>query len=167
MEEPIARKLHLDPRKLPALVFNKIDERAKQVKYQEKDRELAWESFGKPGRDPKSFAGLFGSMAAQGGWVPHMKIAQLRNHWDQVVGSGIAQHSQVVSYEDGLLTIRAESQIWATQLTYMIPQLTATIRQRLEGLEIREIKVTGPHNGSFGSRYGRRYGGYGSGLVSR
>jgi predicted nucleic acid-binding Zn ribbon protein len=76
-----------------------------------------------------------------------MKLAQLRNHWDQVVGQAIASHSAVADFTDGVLTIRAESTVWATQLTYLIPQLTDTIRRNLKGLTIAEIRVTGPAAG--------------------
>ena len=44
-------------------------------------------------------------------------------------------------------SIRAESTVWATQLTYLIPQLTDTIRRNLKGLTITEIRVTGPAAG--------------------
>ena len=76
-----------------------------------------------------------------------LKLAQLRNHWDQVVGQAIASHSAVADFTDGVLTIRAESTVWATQLTYLIPQLTDTIRRNLKGLTITEIRVTGPAAG--------------------
>lgn len=60
------------------------------------------------------------------------------------MGQAIASHSAVADFTDGVLTIRAESTVWATQLTYLIPQLTDTIRRNLKGLTITEIRVTGP-----------------------
>ena len=85
-----------------------------------------------------------------------MKISQLNNHWDQVVGPGIAQHSRVVSFRDGVLVIRAESQVWATQLTFLIPQLSATIAKKLEGLDVADIKVIGPSVG-YSRKWGKRH----------
>ena len=73
-------------------------------------------------------------IANNGHWIPYLKIAQLRNHWDQVVGPVIAQHSQVIGLRDGVMTIRADSAAWATQLTYLIPQLERTIKERLQGV---------------------------------
>ena len=64
-------------------------------------------------------------------------------------------HSTVAGFTDGVLTIRAESAVWATQLTYMLPQLTSTIRDRLKGLDIGEIRVTGPQSGFRRGRYRR------------
>lgn len=151
MKPPVERTLRLDERKLPAEVFERLAARGGYVmrdrKAREENSEKAWESFGKPGRDPDTFASVLNGIAAGGHWVPQLKLAQLRNHWDQVVGPGIAMHSSVADFRDGVLTIRTESAVWATQLTYMIPQLTATIRERLSGLDIREIRVTGPAAG--------------------
>ncbi|MCI1219719.1 MAG: DUF721 domain-containing protein [Bifidobacterium sp.] len=150
MTPPIVLTLHLDQRKLPAETFNRFAAKSGVYRDRKKREQDAWESFGKPGRDPDRLAGVLSVLADRGGWVPNLKIAQLRNHWDQVVGQAVAQHSQVVGFEDGVLTIRTESTVWATQLTYLMPQLSATIRKRLQGLDIREIRVTGPRADSFG-----------------
>ncbi|NAB09070.1 DUF721 domain-containing protein, partial [Enterococcus durans] len=45
--------------------------------------------------------------------------------------------------------IRCDSPAWTTTLTYMIPLLTDTIRRRLEGLTINEVRVTGPQQQGF------------------
>lgn len=163
MKPPIVRVLKLDERRLPAEVFNRLVERGGYImrdrRAREENSEKAWESFGKPGRDPNSLSGVLSGLAAGRHWVPQLKLAQLRSHWDQVVGPGIAMHSSVADFRDGVLTIRTESPNWATTLTYMIPELTATIRQRLSGLDIREIRVTGPQSGfrRGGYRPRRRY----------
>ena len=144
MTPPIAATLNLDQRLLPAQVFEYYAARENYRTVQAARAEAAWDSFGKPGRDPARFGGVARTLAAQGDWLPHLKIAQLNEHWDQVVGPGIAQHSHVVSLHDGVLVIAAESQVWATQLAFLVPQLSATIRERLEGLRINDIRVNGP-----------------------
>ena len=92
---------------------------------------------------------IFNVIATQGSWTPHLKIAQMQNHWDQVVGVENARHSYPVDLRDGILTIRCDSPAWTTTLTYMIPLLTDTIRRRLEGLTINEVRVTGPQQQGF------------------
>lgn len=144
MAEPIAITLNLDQRVLPAQVFERLDARAGIVRDRKAKAEAAWQSFGKPGRDPNTLGSVASLVAANGAWMPHLKIAQLNNHWDQVVGPAIAAHSVVDSFQDGTLVIRTMSPAWTTQLTYLIPQLERTIRERLAGLDIREITVTGP-----------------------
>ena len=149
-EPPIARTLGLDPRRLPAEVFQRLDARAGIIRNRRVRADLDWESFGKPGRDPATFGAVAGAIALDADWIPHLTIAQLNDHWDQVVGAAIARHSVVDSYDetDHTLVIRTESQNWATQLTYLIPQLTSAIAERLKGLEVERIVVTGPRAGS-------------------
>ena len=148
MRRPIVESLHLDQRLLPAKVFEEYTRQAaKQEELREKSR-LAWFDFGKPGRDPNRLGGVISSMAVGSGWVPHMKVASLQNRWDTVVGPGIAAHSRVVSYRDGVLIVQAQTTVWATQLTYLVPQLQEAIAKRLQ-MPVTEVKVTGPHNYSF------------------
>ncbi|MBT1181791.1 DUF721 domain-containing protein [Bifidobacterium sp. CP2] len=155
MRPPVAVTLKLDQRELPAQVFERYAARQDTRKARAAKAEAAWESFGKPGRDPARLGGVAALLARNGDWIPHLKLAQLNNHWDQVVGPVIAQHSHVVSLREGTLIIGTESQVWATQLTYLIPQLTDTIRRNLEGLDIREIRVAGPSAG-YTRRWARR-----------
>ena len=147
MNPPIARQLNLAETKLPAEIFERLSRRGATLKDYRRRREEAIENFGKPGRDPAELGSVMTTIAGNGVWTTNMKLAQLRNHWDQVVGQAIASHSAVADFTDGVLTIRAESTVWATQLTYLIPQLTDTIRRNLKGLTITEIRVTGPAAG--------------------
>ena len=148
MNPPIARQLNLDETKLPAEIFERLSRRGATLKDYRRRREEAIENFGKPGRDPAELGSVMTTIAGNGVWTANMKLAQLRNHWAPSGGSG---HRQPFGRSPisltGVLTIRAESTVWATQLTYLIPQLTDTIRRNLKGLTITEIRVTGPAAG--------------------
>ncbi|TPF96521.1 hypothetical protein EP30_07190 [Bifidobacterium sp. UTCIF-39] len=141
---PIAEILKLDPRRLESEIFERYTQRAAGIAKRKERAYEAWMNFGKPGRDPNTLGSVLAGIAVRDHWRPHLMIAQLGRHWDQVVGAGIARHTSVASYERGVLTIRAESPVWATQLTYMIPQLKEKIASRLEGMPIDRIVVTGP-----------------------
>lgn len=151
---PIAERLALDPRKLPAQVFERYAKLSDNIARRRERARRAYESFGKPGRDPHTISSVLSGFADSQGWRPHLLLAGLDQYWDQVAGPAIAAHTHVASYRQGVLTIRAESNVWATQLTYLIPQLQAAIAQRLEGLPVDRIVVTGPGTTSF--RRGRR-----------
>ena len=146
---PICETLKLDQRKLPAEVFERISKRAGRIKEREERARKAWENFGKSGRDPETVGSVFAILAQNSAWIPHLKMAQMQNHWDQVVGEANAHHSYPVSLRDGVLTIRCDSPAWTTTLTYMAPLLTDTIRKKLEGLTINEVRVTGPQQQGF------------------
>lgn len=152
MKQPVNYRLQLDEHRLPAEVFERFAKRGSIRREREQRREAAWESFGKPGRDPQGLATICGSLAQGDVWSKNLKLARLRNNWAEVVGDAVARHSQVTSYADGVLTIRTESTVWATQLTYLVPQIAENIRASLKGLEIREIKVTGPASSKFGHK---------------
>ena len=122
---------------------------AGRLKEREERARKAWESFGEPGRDPETVGSLFNLLASNGAWIPHLKMAQMRDHWDQVVGVENAKHSYPASLRDGVLTIRCDSPAWTTTLSYMTPLLTDTIRRKLEGLTINEVRVTGPQSQGF------------------
>ena len=153
MDEPVCRSLGLDQRKLPAETFERIEARA-GVRRHWLDRErLARESFGQPGRDPVRLGDAAGLVATLGGWTPHLRIAELNTHWDRVVGADVARHSTVASLVDGVLVIRADSPAWATQLGYLASTILPTVRDRLPGLRIDEVRVTGPGTGRTGRRW--------------
>ena len=149
MLKPVDVMLHLDTRRLPAEIFERFTRRQSTVAAVRERSRLAWLNFGKPGRDPNRLGAVIRSLAQHGDWTPHLKLADLSTHWDEIVGAGIAAHSHVASYDHGRLTIRAESTVWATQLTYLIPQMKPVISRRLSGLPITAISVTGPHAYSF------------------
>ena len=141
---PVDVLCQLDPKRLAAQVFDRYGARGEAIRSRALRQEAAWLSFGKPGRDPNMLAGVVSQLAVDDTWTPHLQLAQLRDHWDQVVGPAIAQHSMVSGFAHGVLTIGTSSPAWATQLTYMIPQLTEAIRAQLDALDIEEIRVTGP-----------------------
>lgn len=102
---PVCDILKLDQRKLPAEVFERVSHRAGLLKERERKARLAWENFGKPGRDPQKVGNIFGLIATQGKWTPHLKIAQMQNHWDRVVGRENAMHTYPVSLRLSLIHI--------------------------------------------------------------
>lgn len=143
-DAPIVEQLKLNEQTLPAEEFERISARSGLIAERRIKREEALENFGKPGRDEVKLGSVFTAVAKRAGWVPHMKLATLRNDWASIVGDVIARNTTVGSLSNGVLTIHAKSPSWTTQLTFLIPELQKTIREKLDGLDIREIRVTGP-----------------------
>lgn len=108
-EPPIAVTLKLDERALPAEEFEHVSARAGLIAERRVKREEALENFGKPGRDEVAFGSLFAGIAKRAGWVPHMKLAQLRHDWASIVGDVIARNTWVGAIDNGVLTIHAKS----------------------------------------------------------
>lgn len=147
---PVNILLKIDTRKLPAIIFDPINRKAERENNREKNAEQAWENFGKPGRDPKSFCGILKNFASESNWNSQLSIAKLRSSWYKVVGESIAKHCEISQVVNGVLIVRAQSAVWATQLSYLIPQLKEKINNNLENIEIKEIKVIGPTTSGLG-----------------
>lgn len=148
-DEPAALMLRLDQRKLPALLYQRLSKVLESKAARIRRNEEAFENFGKPGRDPVGLMSVLDGFAQAHEWGPHLKVARLANDWEGVVGKAIADHCRVLSFRDGVLTVQAQSPVWATQLNYMIPQLKARIQKELEGVVVERIVVRAPTDQTF------------------
>jgi predicted nucleic acid-binding Zn ribbon protein len=85
---------------------------------------------------------------ARRGWTERLNAATAWNRWDDMVGGDLAQHCEPVRLAGGTLVVRAESQVWATQLRYLLPQLRARVEEVLGAGSVREVRVVvGPLEG--------------------
>ena len=64
--------------------------------------------------------------------------------WALLVGTTNAAHSHPEGYADTVLTVRADSTAWATQLRYLAPRLVAMLNEQLGDGTVTLIKVLGP-----------------------
>lgn len=82
------------------------------------------------------------------GWTERLRGASAWSRWDTIVGPELAQRCEPVRLVKGVLTVRAESQVWATQLRYMLPQLRGNIEAALGPGSVRDVTVVvGPLEG--------------------
>ena len=78
----------------------------------------------------------------------------LMGRWAQFVGPVIADHSQPESYADAVLTVRAESTSWATELRLQAPAILAVLNRALGDGAVTRLNVKGPDAPSWS--HGRR-----------
>ena len=95
-------------------------------------------------RDPQLLGAGVEKLVAQRGWGEDLSAATVMGNWAVIAGLEIAAHSSPVSFEDGILTVRAESTAWATQLTYLVPNLQARIDEAVGTGVVASIRVNGP-----------------------
>lgn len=149
LNAPAVVVLKLDQRTLPATITRRYIKTFISKAHLEAKAHAAWNNFGKSGREPVKISHVFSTIARENAWTPHLKAAQLSTHWADVVGQANAAHTQVVSFKDGELIIRATSTTWLTQLQYMIPHLKKTISSHLAPVEVTNIIVKGPNSYTF------------------
>lgn len=96
------------------------------------------------GRDPLMLGDQMDRLLVDRGWRVDVAVGSVMGRWPQIVGPEVAQHCTPVTFQDGVLTVRADSTAWATQIRL----LTSSILGRLDGEvgkgTVAELKVVGP-----------------------
>lgn len=95
-------------------------------------------------RDPLLLGDQMDRLLADRGWKVDVAVGSVMGRWPDIVGAEVAQHCTPVTFELGVLTVRADSTAWATQLKL----LESAIMSRLEGEvgkdTVAALKIVGP-----------------------
>ena len=154
---PVADLLHLDERKLPAMVFEQLAQRVDFTDRLREQNEEAFENFGKRGREPKTVGSTLNAMFSGEGWMQKLDVGALYGNWPQIAGPDIAAHSRIVRVEEGTLTIRADSPAWQQLLHSMETQFVEALRTAVPHLNIEHVVVLGGLQQRRQSRYSLRF----------
>lgn len=100
-------------------------------------------------RDPKLLADAFDHLVEAKGWSTDLSVRALLARWPALVGATNAAHSAPESYADTVLTVRAESTVWATSLRTIAPQLVARLNEQLGEGTVTRVRVLGPQGPSW------------------
>lgn len=95
-------------------------------------------------RDPQLLGAAFERLLGERGWNTQVNVHMLLGNWPRLVGPVNADHSIPESFRDGVLTVRATSTTWATQLRLFAPQLVATLNRELGDGSVTRVEVKGP-----------------------
>lgn len=105
---------------------------------------------GPDARDPQLIGTTARTLAADLGWDADLLAGTLAARWSQIVGPQVADHCEFVSLDAGLLTVRASSTAWKTELSLMTAALTARCDDELGQGTVVEVRVLGPVGPGFG-----------------
>ena len=72
---------------------------------------------------PTALSGELARLARRPGWAERLGAARVEAAWLDIVGEELAAHCEPVRLAGKVLTIRAASPVWATQLRYLSDQL--------------------------------------------
>ncbi|WP_328705206.1 DUF721 domain-containing protein [Actinomyces faecalis] len=117
--------------------------------------------------DPRTGKRELARAVVERGWAGKLAMAQVVVAWERIVGPQIAEHAEVVAFEEGRLDVRSSSSAWAQQLRLMMPSISVAVAHELERLypgrrvPAVEIRVLGPgsptwRHGRFGGARGGR-----------
>lgn len=107
-------------------------------------RRTSWSGPGSDDRDPQPLGRLAARLAAERGWQDRLAGGRVFDRWPTLVGADVAEHTTPESLDDGVLTVRAESTAWATQLRLLQRQILQRIADSVGGDVVRRINVRGP-----------------------
>ena len=96
------------------------------------------------GRDPKLLGDQLDQFVTERGWVGDVAVGAVIGRWPQIVGPEIAQHCAPVDFVEGVLTVRADSTAWATQLRLLSSSLLARLAEDVGEGTVAELRVVGP-----------------------
>jgi predicted nucleic acid-binding Zn ribbon protein len=96
------------------------------------------------GRDPQLLGDQLDRMMVDRGWEVDVAVGSVMGRWPAIVGPEVAQHCTPVTFEFGVLTVRADSTAWMVQLQL----LESAVMGRLEGEvgkgTVSALKIVGP-----------------------
>lgn len=106
------------------------------------------------GGDPQAFGAAIRGLMSDRGWEQRAAVGGVFGNWPGIVGPELAEHTKPEKFEDGELTIAADSTAWATQVRLLASQLVRRLNEELGHGTVRKVKVIGPASGP------RRTGGW-------
>lgn len=95
-------------------------------------------------RDPQLLGAALNRLVESQGWSKQISVRLLLGKWPALVGPVNAAHSTPVGYQDAVVTVRAESTVWATSLRAMAPQLVAKLNEMLGDGTVTRVEIVGP-----------------------
>lgn len=100
-------------------------------------------------RDPQGLDAALGRLVDEHGWGEDLAVHGVVARWDHVVGAEIAEHVRPERYADGVLTVRAASTAWATQMRLLAPTVVRKLNEEIGDGVVTAVKVLGPHTPSW------------------
>lgn len=95
-------------------------------------------------RDPHLVGEEVAKLVASRGWDSDVQVGAVVGRWPAIVGEQVAANVEVVAFEGTVLTVRARSTTWATQMRLLLSTVLARIEEQVGEHVVTEIVVQGP-----------------------
>jgi predicted nucleic acid-binding Zn ribbon protein len=98
---------------------------------------------------PTPVGETLGAFVRRRGWDERLRGATAWSRWEDIVGPDLVTRCEPVRVAGGTLLVRAENQVWATQLRYLTTQLVDNAERVLGEGTVKEVRiVVGPLEGA-------------------
>lgn len=94
--------------------------------------------------DPQLIGAGMERLFSDHGWQDRAAVARLMSEWAQIVGADVAAHVEPVGFQDGELTLQADSTAWATQVRLLMPTLRQAIDRQVGAGTVSRVQVLAP-----------------------
>ncbi|MDO5739171.1 MAG: DciA family protein [Ornithinimicrobium sp.] len=95
-------------------------------------------------RDPHQVGAEIDRLVASRGWDSDVQVGSVVGRWAAIVGATVAANVEVVAFEGTVLTVRAASTSWATQMRLLCSTVLARIEHEVGIGVVTEIVVHAP-----------------------
>jgi predicted nucleic acid-binding Zn ribbon protein len=95
-------------------------------------------------RDPLMFGATLDRLVTERGWQLPAAAVGVLDRWSAIVGADVAAHTEPLAFADGVLTVRAASTAWATQLRLMSADIVRRLNVELGHGSVTRLDVRGP-----------------------
>lgn len=104
---------------------------------------MTWKPLPEPNaeRDPQRLGSSLDKFARRFGTSSAGALSGLFDHWEELVGKGIAAHAKPISLKGGHLRVEVDSNAWATQLRYMTSDLVKRCCDELGEGAVKQIDI--------------------------
>jgi predicted nucleic acid-binding Zn ribbon protein len=94
--------------------------------------------------DPIPIADAMSELVREHGWDERLSIQRVFTDWPSVVGPDVAAHCVVEAFDDGVLSVRADSTSWAKDLQLLAPGLVRRLNAELGQDTVLRVDIRGP-----------------------
>lgn len=95
-------------------------------------------------RDPTSVGAVVEHVVGAAGWKDSVAVGGVMGRWPEVVGPEVAEHCRPVGFADGVLTVRAATSAWATQLRMLVTDVRRRLDEVVGAGVVERIEVLAP-----------------------
>jgi len=96
------------------------------------------------GRDPALLGDQMDRLLLDRGWNVDVAVGAVMGRWPEIVGANVAEHCKPVTFSDGVLTVRADSTAWTTQMRLMSSSILGRLETEVGKDAVTELRVQGP-----------------------
>lgn len=99
---------------------------------------------GTAARDPQLIGDVLGRLSSNRGWQTELAVGSIMGRWPVIVGIEVSRHCRPERFDQGVLTLRAESSAWAAQLRTLSTTVLELIEREVGAGVVHELRILGP-----------------------